>query len=158
MIELNRPELVFDKQKVYSTGSDVENKTMTGVEVKSGKEVVILFSQAPGETLQGEERSQLLKIITACKLKEEDIVLVNTAFAPNVSLSWLRKNFPVKTVMVFGDMALSKNLVLKKYFAYSIDGLKLVRSEPLARLLKSDADKKALWGELKKVFEITPNL
>jgi len=154
MLQITQPATIFNKQKIYSTGNGVENKTMTGVEVKAGKEVVILFSQPTSETLKGEERTQLIKIITACKLKEEDIVLVNTAFAKTASLSWLRGNFPVKTVIVFGEIAVSKNLQLKKHVAYNIDGIKMVKSEPLTKLLTSGADKKALWEELRVVFEI----
>lgn len=154
MLQIRRPATIFDKQKVYSTGNGVENKTMTGVEVKTGKEVVILFSQPATEILKGEERTQLIKIITACKLKEEDIVLVNTAFAKTALLSWLRKNFPVKTLIVFGEIAVSKNLSLKKHIAYNIDGIKMVKTEPLTKLLTSGADKKALWEELRVIFGI----
>ena len=154
MIQISRPALVFDKQKIYRTQSDVEKKALQGIEGKDGNKIMVLFSSATSETLQGEERTQLLKILTACKLKEDDVILVNAAVTKNSSLKWLRKNFQLHTLIVFGEIEISKNLALKKYHTYHIDGLQIIKSEPIAKLIKSAPDKKALWEELKGVFKI----
>jgi hypothetical protein len=154
MLELSNPALLWAKQKLVKTSTGVQNKSITGIEVKQGKEVVVVYRFTAGEFLAGEERTQLLKILGACKLKEEDVVLINVAQVQNVSLSWLRSNFPIKTLLVFGDIEISKNFQLKKYFTYNIDGLQIVKGEPIAKLLTSGADKKALWEELKRVFGV----
>lgn len=152
MLKLSNPALLWAKQKLVKTGTGVQNKSQTGIEVKQGKEVVIVYRFTNGDFLAGEERTQLLKILGACKLKEDDVVLINAVQVQNVSLSWLRSNFPLKTLLLFGDIEISKNFQLKKYFTYNIDGLQIVKSEPIAKLLTSAADKKALWEELKKIF------
>ncbi len=152
MLKLSNPALLWAKQKLVKTGTGVQNKSQTGIEVKQGKEVVIVYRFTNGDFLAGEERTQLLKILGACKLKEDDVVLINEVQVQNVSLSWLRSNFPLKTLLLFGDIEISKNFQLKKYFTYNLDGLQIVKSEPIAKLLTSGADKKALWEELKKIF------
>jgi hypothetical protein len=154
MLQITRPDLIFEKQKLFRTQRDVENKDKRGIQIKDGKEVIVLYSSPDNEALAGEERTQLFKIVNACKLKEEDVVLVNAAFAKNFSINWLKSNFWLKTVIVFGDIALSKNLVIRKHVAYNIDGVNIVKSESLTKLLTSAADKKALWEELRKVFGV----
>ena len=154
MLEISNPVQLFSKQKLIKTNSHVENKPTAGIEVKKGKEVVILYRFDGGEFLAGEERAQLLKIMGACKLKEEDVVLVNTAVAKSITLTALRERFALKTLLVFGEIAVSQNFELKKYHTYQLDGLQIVKSEPIAKLIKSPADKKALWEELKGVFKI----
>lgn len=154
MLEISNPVQLFAKQKVVNTNSNVENQLLTGIEVKIGKEIVVVYRFDGGEFLAGEERTQLLKILDACKLKEEDVVLINTAKVKSFSLAWLRSNFPVQTLLVFGEIEISKNFQLKKHFTCSIDGLKIVKGEALTKLIKSPNDKKALWEELRKVFGI----
>ncbi|HLP51310.1 MAG TPA: hypothetical protein VK154_10530 [Chitinophagales bacterium] len=154
MLQLTSPSLIFNKKKLFKTAVAVENSKTVGIEGKDAAETVLLFTSEAGELLKGEERTQLMKIVSACKLKEDDVVLVNASFAKNLSLAWLRKSFPVKTLIVFGDMEISKNLKLRKHYAYTIDGVQMLKSEPLQKLFKSDADKKALWMELKKVFGV----
>lgn len=155
MLQLTTPSLVFNNKKVYKTAVNAENtEKSTGVQGNDAKEVVILFTSDANELLTGEERAQLLKIVNACKLKEEDVILVNAAFAKDVSLTWLRKSFAVKTLIIFGEMEISRNLKLRKHYAYNIDGLQIVKSETLQKLFKSDADKKGLWMELKKMFGV----
>src|ERR1043165_2100827 len=154
MLQISRPDLLFSKQKLFNTGTGVENVKGTGIQAQNGKEVVALYSFAAKAHLEGEERTQLFKILTACKLKEEDVVLGNLAFASQASVNWLRQQFPVKTLIIFGDLPVGRNLQVAKCHTFIIDGVNIVRSEPLSKLLTSAADKKSLWDELKVVFGV----
>ncbi len=154
MLELTNPVLLFNKQKLVNLKSPVGNSLIAGIEANKGKEIVILYRYEGSEFLTADDKNQLLKILSACKLKEEDVVLINTAVEKNSSLRWLRKNFRLRTLIVFGDIEISPNLTLKKYFTYRIDGLQIIKSEPIAKLIKSAPDKKALWEELKGLFKI----
>jgi hypothetical protein len=153
MLQIVHPAQFFGNQKVMKI-SGVAGKTCPGLEGAGLKGVMVVFSSENAEFLNGEEREQLMKIIGACKLKEEDVMLVNTAFGKNVNFSWLKNKFNAKVMILFGDVALSNNLLVKKHRAYTIDGVRLVKSEDLSKLLKSQPDKKALWDELRKIFGI----
>ena len=154
MLQLSNPSQLFNQQKIFSLNADVEKIFHKGIELKQGKEIIILYRFDADEFIKGDERVQLLKILSACKLKEEDVVVINTAVAENISLSWLRNNFPVNTLIVFGEIKLTNNLQFKKHIAYNIDGIQIVYSEPITKLLSSANDKKALWIELKKIFKV----
>ncbi len=154
MLQITRPDLLFAKQKVFNITTGVENPKPIGIQGKKGSETVILYSFTSREILGGEERTQLFKILTACKLTESEVTLVNLAFAPQASVSWLRSQFPVKTLIIFGDLPVGRNLRVSKNHTFNIDGINVIRSESLTTLLTSAADKKALWEELKIVFGV----
>lgn len=153
MLQLNHPGLLLKRDKVMITNM-VSGVTQAGVQLPGAKGVIIVFHSAKAEFLEGEERSGLMKIVNACKLTEEDVMLVNAAYAKNVSFSWLKNNLKANVIIVFGDIALSHNLNLRAYKAYTIDSVKIVKSEGLAKLLGSQTDKKALWDQLRKIFGI----
>ncbi len=153
MLQLTHPERLFFNQKVMKINAIVEKNT-AGVELKGLKGVVVVFSSPKAEFLQGAEREQLMKIINACKLKEEDVLLVNTAFAKNADFNWLKNTCNARVIIVFGDIKLSANLQLRKHFAYSIDNLHIVKSDEFNALFSSPPAKKALWDELRHIFGI----
>ncbi len=153
MLELSHPELLLKRDKVMITNA-IGSTIQMGVQLKGLKGVMIVFHSPKSEFLEGEERSQLMKIVSACKLAEDDVMLINTAFAKNVSFSWLKNNLGAKAILVFGEIPLSNNLNLRKYEAYTIDGVRMVKSEGLTKLLGSQPDKKALWDQLRKIFGI----
>lgn len=155
MLQLTSPGLIFARKTVIKTPSGVESTpNLVGIQGNDASETIILFNNEAEELLKGDERTQLMKIVNACKLKEGNVLLVNAAYAKGVSVDWLRKKYPVKKLIVFGDFEISRNLKLKKHWAYTIDGLQLVKTEPINRLFKSDSDKKALWMELKKMYGV----
>lgn len=155
MLELTSPGLIFARKTVIKTPTGLENApNAAGIQGNDAAQTVILFNNEADELLKGDERTQLMKIVAACKLKEENVLLVNAAYAKGVSVDWLRKKYPVSKLIVFGDFEISRNLKLKKHWAYTIDGLQIVKTEPINRLFKSDADKKALWMELKKMYGV----
>ena len=88
MLQLSNPSQLFNQQKIFSLNADVEKIFHKGIELKQGKEIIILYRFDADEFIKGDERVQLLKILSACKLKAEAVVLINTAVAENISLSW----------------------------------------------------------------------
>ena len=148
MIKITQPETLLSKQKVFSINNLVENKLV------GGKQSVVVFFENKGiEPLPAAEKEQLFKILTACKLKEEDVLLINTEFN-KTSLSVLRASYPVKVAIAFGDIAFSKNIQPKNYHALFVDNIRLLKSEALPLLMSKPDKKKLLWAELQKIFEL----
>lgn len=117
------------------------------------KTVVVFFEDKNNEQLPATENEQLFKILTACKLKEEDVLLLNTAFQKH-TLATLRTVYALKAVIVFGDVAISKNMQLKAYQALFVDNIRLLKSEALQVLMIKPDKKMLLWKELQKIFEV----
>lgn len=148
MIKITQPESLFNTKKVFNINNAVKSKFIEGKQT-----VAVFFENKSVEQLPAAEKEQLFKILTACKLKEEDVLLVNTAFEKE-TLSGLRTAYSLKAAIVFGDAAISKNMQLKNYHALLIDNISLLKSEALQILMVKPDKKKLLWAELQKIFEL----
>lgn len=149
MLELSAPDLLFNKQKVFSLNVSV-NQTITEPNLK--KRAVVIFDQ-PTETLPAAVKEMLDKLIQACKFKAEETVYVNAHFEPGISLGKIQNEYSPSVVLVFGEINISRNIIrLKKNFVYELNSVKIVNTEGLDVLVKNDAAKKALWGILKKML------
>lgn len=154
---LSNPSLLYKKQALYVIdGHSVFDVNQPGVRLKRGKEIVLLY-HSPGLTEPPtEEWQQLIKILGACKLTEDDVVCINTATVSGLSWSSISKALPVNLVIMFGDLTryLSANIQVRKHFTYNLNGIQLVKTEPLSVLLKSQADKGNLWTCLRGIFKL----
>ena len=148
MIKITQPAVLFNRQKIFAVSNAVENKLVT-----ENKTVVVFFENKITEQLPPAEKEQLFKILTACKLKEEEVLLQNTAFQKE-TLSGLRMVYPIKAAIVFGDAVISKNIQLKNYQSLFMDNIRLLKSETLQVLMVKPDKKKLLWAELQKIFEL----
>ncbi len=146
MIKISIPESLFIKQKVFYTGNAAENMIIEGKQ-----SVVVFFESKDSEQIPIAESEQLFKILTACKLSKDEVLLINTAFNHSV-LSALRAVYPVKVVLLFGDISVSNNMKLQNYVTVTLDGISLLKSEALPVLVSSVDKKKKLWIELQKIF------
>jgi hypothetical protein len=150
MIELLQPDLLFNKQKVF-TIQDSVNTTISNVEPKKAVVVFDLVS----ETMPQPIKDMLDKLIQACQFKPDETIYLNARFAGDVTLGHLQNTYNPKTVLVFGDTEVSRNVTkLKKNFPYDLNGIKLLNAESLEMLVKNDAAKKTLWGVLKKMLQL----
>lgn len=154
---LNNPSLLYNKQTLYVIeGDTIFDLNQAGVRLRKGKEIVVLYYY-PGLTEPPyDEWQQLVKILGACKLTEDDIVCINTANVKGLSWSSLSRALPISVVVMFGNLTgyLSANVQVHKHITYNLNGVQLVKSEPLSTLIKSQADKGNLWTCLKKVFNL----
>jgi hypothetical protein len=155
-IMLNNPSLLYKKQALYSiNNTSLFNVNQPGVRLKNGNEIAILYNCLGSAEPPAEEWQQLIKMLSACKLTEDDVVCINTAMVSGLSWSSLLQALPVTLIIMFGDLAdeLSANINVAKYNTYQLNGVRLVRSETLATLTKSPPDKAALWNNcLKPIF------
>lgn len=151
MIDINSPATLFDNQTIY-IDIDVDSEKI--FEPQTENTSVIIFSYAGSESLPNDEAEQLSKILTACHLKKEQTAFVNTAFHKSVSLAKLRNRYPVKYIIVFGESFTGNNFLMQKYRTYFLDGIYILQSEPVSKLLKSPKDKKALWEQLQVMYEL----
>ncbi len=142
MIKLEKPQILFEKSKIY------RNNAASGAINSNGKKEVLVLVEGGPEQIKAEEKEQLLKILGACKLKEEDVLMQGIYDAQ------VRKAAGVTKVIVFGEVHFSGNMQLPKVRLVNVDGLSVIKTEALSKISKSDAAKKALWLELKKMFGI----
>ncbi|MFN8286183.1 MAG: hypothetical protein U0V74_05490 [Chitinophagales bacterium] len=140
MIKLEKPHILFEKSKIYRN-----SPTSTGNTV-NGKKTVLVLVEGGAEAIAAADKEQLLKILAACKLKEDHVLIQGTYDAA------LRKASAVNNVIIFGEVPFSANMQLPKMKMVKIDGLAVIKAEALSKISKSDAGKKALWMELKKMF------
>lgn len=146
MLKLQVPQLLFNKTPVYRLPADsgVEKILTNGA---NSKQVLILTGYSAGE-LPEAEKAQLLKILGACKLQEQDILI--TGEYSNA----MRKAAGIQKVLIFGDGAAVGSLNFPKHRLTTVDGVQYIKTESLANLSKNDVAKKQLWGELKRLFGI----
>ena len=150
MLELLSPELLFNKQKVFHLNVSVE-KTLSE---PAFRKIVVIYDQL-AEVLTGPLKEMLDKLIQACQFKPEETVYLNVRFNPDLSLGNLQNEYQPATVLVFGDVDISRNLTkLKKNYPYELNGIKVLNAESLDTLLKNGEAKKVLWGVLKKMLGI----
>ena len=150
MIELLQPDLLFNKQKVFT----IQDSVTTTITSNTHKKVVVVFSM-DNETMPQPVKDMLDKLIQACQFKPEETAYLNALFTEDVSLGHLQNTYNPKAVLVFGDTEISRNLTkLKKNFPYDLNGIKVLNAESLEILVKNDAAKKTLWGVLKKMLQL----
>ena len=150
MIELLQPDLLFNKQKVF-TIQDSVNTTISNV---TPKKAVVVFDLV-SETMPQPIKDMLDKLIQACQFKPDETVYLNARFTDDVTLGHLQNTYNPKTVLVFGDTEVSRNVTrLKRNFPYDLNGIKVLNAESLEMLVKNDAAKKTLWGVLKKMLQL----
>ena len=166
MQQITEPELLFQSEKIFRTHAEglSENNIRKGT--------VVVYANPSAEKLPDAEWNKLLEILRACKLKEEEVGFVNAA-KQKVTFSSLRKQFTAENkpatsgsaeerqaasatlnIIIFGDIELSRNLQIKKFHWFEIDGVKILKSEPVSKLLKSEPDRGTLWKQLQTMFNI----
>lgn len=148
MQQITEPELLFQSEKIYKTRGANQ---LVGNNINKG--AVVVYTDSERERLNETEWNKLLEILKACKLKEEDVAFVNAA-RQAVTFSSLRKQITCGNIIVFGEVELSRNLQLKKFHLFEIDGVKILKSEPVSKLLNNEADRVTLWKLLRKMFDI----
>lgn len=150
MLELQSPELLFNKQKVFHLNVNTETVPTTA----NLRKAVVVFNQ-PFETLPAPLKEMLDKLIQACKFTAEETVYINTHLNPDTTLGKIQNEYNPEAVLVFGEVELSRNLTkLKRNLVYELNGVKIVNAEGLDVLVKNDAAKKALWAVLKKMLDL----
>ncbi len=144
MLKLAVPQLLFNKTGIYRIPGNlgVEKNLTNG----PGSKQVLILTGYTADTLPAEEKSQLLKILGACKLQEADILIL-----PAYSNA-LRKAAAIQKVLIFGDLSGMGAITFPKNRLTLLDGVQVIKTESLAVLSKNDVAKKQLWGELKKMF------
>ena len=148
MLELNTPDLLFNKQKVFQIHHSV-TATISNIDLRKA---VIVYDM-PAEVLPPPTKEMLDKLTQACQFKPEETIYLNARFIEDISLGQIQNQYNPTVVLVFGDVSISRNLSkLKRNYPYEFSGTKVLNAEGLETLVKNDAAKKALWMVLKKML------
>ncbi len=150
MIKIAATNTLFNRQKLFKTGRDTGTVKRFSAE---GKNMAVVYAHAEKE-LPAAVKEMLDKIIVACKFKPEQTIYLNNKFN-KLSIGELLNANPLSLVIVFGEVALSRNLAkLKKNEPYEMNGTIIIQTEPLSKLHADKKEKDLLWKVLKKTINL----
>jgi hypothetical protein len=117
------------------------------------KNIALFIQNENGAYLNDELFNLLTNILNACKLGMQDVALVNTAQAPNTTLTMWQQAVNMRQCVVFGITAASLGLEpLPNYQVHSAGGIQLLFSDPLEMIAADKLLKGKLWNGLKQLF------
>jgi hypothetical protein len=148
-MKLQLPALLFANQKIYKTNF-AANSPVSDKKVK-----LLLVYSDNSANLSSSQTDMLIRIVAACGFKAEEKMLINIA-KEDLSLARIALTFPeTLLVIVFGDIALSKNILLpKKNFPVQIGSQFLIYTSPIAKLETDKTEKTRLWNALQRVLAL----
>lgn len=93
----------------------------------------------------------LKKILNAKKVTLAEDVFLLPINEAHLSISQLKKDFPIAQIIFFetNPNQLGLNIDLPKYQTIEINGLTIMRSDPISTIEKNESLKRSLWGCLK---------
>jgi len=97
----------------------------------------------------------LQKVLGACKLSIDDVIMINTA-QPEINAVELLKKLKPKFTILFGVELekLELPMIFPQYQVQHFDGCKYLCVPQLAQIAKDNEQKKQLWQSLKRMFDI----
>ena len=134
-----------------------EKKSFCGVDeaVQFNPTPVVIVFDSNTDSLPHQEKEQLIKILAALKLKEEDVVLIAQRLY-NTSIAQLKKQLKATHLLVFSNNpnAVGKNFKLPLFEIVELDGVQIIRSAPLMKIMHDNQLKAVLWNKLKLMFSL----
>ncbi|MDX2001301.1 MAG: hypothetical protein SFW35_02655 [Chitinophagales bacterium] len=153
--ELNNPMLsgfLFEENDIYAAHEILATDKLP---LSGSNKKGIVIAYGPDDTLSSDDQQQLLRILAALKLSEQDV-----AFIPAQALyenGWATlSGFEFDKFLGFGVSAIKMGLQLrlKKYVTTSFRDKKMLFSDGLSQLAQDPKLKALLWSELQAMFEI----
>lgn len=143
MISLHDPAALLSGQKLYF---------FSGTSTGKVADVIVLHT---GTALNNEEETQLQRILAACKIATENVVVlpVNTG---RVALVTLAATYNARKAIIFGDVHVGSNIQLPMGKVVQIGEWMLLKTDSLQKMLTAKPqEKQQLWEQLKMLFSIS---
>ncbi len=122
---------------------------------KYEKHIAIYVYESGFPVVSDGDMDFLQKVLAACKLNIDDVIIINTA-QPEINAAELLKKLKPKFTILFG-VALEKlelPMIFPQYQVQYFDGCKYLHVPQLTQLTKDNEQKKLLWQSLKRMFDI----
>ena len=147
MFQIQQTASLFSGQKVFRISKDVENKNQEAI-----KAVVVYENSS--DNLSSVFKEMLDKLMKACKFNPNEVLFLNIK-DNEVSLGQIQSSFNPQIVLLFGEIAGSKNMIkLQKNISYEMNGTKIIRTESLENLEKVKGEKGKLWEVLQQTLNL----
>jgi len=151
MIELQHPEFLFEKQKIYRFPKFVEKKKSNVPE--NEVKMLVVYSQSM-KSMSAAHQLLLDNLVKACKLSQQQAKYVNATCELDLLSEWERR-YPNALVLLLGDISFDT-----KFQQVQINELKpisknsLLKSFPIEQLNMSKEAKSELWRLLQIHFKL----
>lgn len=146
MILLQHPELLFEKTTVYK----ITTTKAKEFNVKS-PQILLVFDET-NQQLAEPVMQMLSKLVAACGFKDDEKLLINVA-NETLSLSHIQNQLKPKLVLLFGELKLGGNISALMPNSPALLGNNVfIKTQPLNKLVSSDAEKASLWKAIKQAL------
>ncbi|MBL7778672.1 MAG: hypothetical protein JNK66_10335 [Chitinophagales bacterium] len=143
MISLQDPAALLSGQKLYF---------FSGTSTGKAADVIVLHT---GTALNNEEQTQLQRILAACKIATENVVVLPVSTG-RVALVTLAATYNARKAIIFGDVHVGSNIQLPKGKVVQIGEWMLLKTDSLQKMLTAKPqEKQQLWEQLKMLFSIS---
>lgn len=145
MISLQNPTSIFYDKPLYKTGMKDSAPT--------SKKVTVLCETS--SSLTDEEKIQMLKILSACKIAEHEMQLLVTD-RQHIALRELKITSTPNRLLIFGNMKLGLNMDLPKNKTIHLGSWYILQTDSLLKMLKATpTEKQKLWTQLQVLFQLS---
>lgn len=145
-LEIQNPTQLFQSQKVF--GSITLDNTFQ-------KKIRVLVLHETATDLSEEDRGLAEKILGAAKVSSQEFLILNV-FQKSLSVHQAIQLYHPEVIMIFSESkhTLGKNMSLPLFEILEIEGVKILRSIPLAILPPHEKERKVLWDRLQTLFNL----
>ena len=147
--------MFISEQKVYQLElSEASQVFINSIKERRANRHTLVFFK---ETTSNEDQDLLLKILSAVNLTQEQYILVDKSKHSELKLHhFISEGFKIAYLLSFGITAnsIGLNINQKLYSGIEIDTLKILCSDDLQKLQQQTNLKKALWNNLKQLYQV----
>lgn len=147
MIKVFRPSQLFKGQTLYKIKS-VSKSINTATQTHIALPQVLIYSH---ETLNESLTDFLQKIIAACKLKQEQVSIIQQG-DDKVEIELETTPGLHKHILLFGDVPLYLNQNIEFNKATVIGSTQILKTKPLSLIQSDKSEKEVFWNALKKTL------